>query len=242
MAVDIDHYLVSAARRAYRLVPGRTYVIGREAGCEIPLQDVLISRRHCQLEWDEAAGAWQFVDLNSRNGIFVDGVRVQGQVALKDQARLQVGGQVFNYLQVPPGADIGALGRQAPSVDSEATLAPGMNLADLASQGAAFSGEVGPGGVLDLLQFLSQTRKHGRLDLLNAAGILVGSVWVEHGALREAMYRLEQGIPALLTMLHQPVSRFAFHAGEAPPADASITGSSEAVLMEIARQWDESGR
>jgi pSer/pThr/pTyr-binding forkhead associated (FHA) protein len=68
-------------------------VIGRHSGADVrlPLPDV--SRRHCRLVY--ADGAWQVIDLDSLNGVFVNGERVrQGVLHQRDQLRL--GGFTFD--------------------------------------------------------------------------------------------------------------------------------------------------
>ena len=64
-------------------------VIGRHSHADIrlPLPDV--SRRHCRLVC--ADGGWQVVDLNSLNGVFVNGEKVQ-QATLRHRDRLRIGG------------------------------------------------------------------------------------------------------------------------------------------------------
>src|SRR4051812_31031411 len=77
--MQVEYYLVSAARRSYRLRPGRVYVFGRETTVDIPLQDALASRRHAELRWKqvEQEEGWEIVDLNSRNGVLVNGTRTK---------------------------------------------------------------------------------------------------------------------------------------------------------------------
>jgi pSer/pThr/pTyr-binding forkhead associated (FHA) protein len=54
--------------------PG-TVRIGREMGCGIMLaQDSVVSRNHAELTWNGTA--WTVRDLQSRNGLWVNGVRV----------------------------------------------------------------------------------------------------------------------------------------------------------------------
>src|SRR4051812_39464937 len=55
-------------------VTGPDVLIGRhsEADVRLPLPDV--SRRHCRLQYSE--GGWQVIDLNSLNGIQVNGEQV----------------------------------------------------------------------------------------------------------------------------------------------------------------------
>ena len=61
-----------------------------EADIRLPLPDV--SRRHCRLVW--ADGCWQVFDLNSLNGVFVNGERVQ-QATLRHRDFLKLGGFTF---------------------------------------------------------------------------------------------------------------------------------------------------
>lgn len=67
-------------------------VIGRHSGADVrlPLPDV--SRRHCRLVC--ADGAWHLIDLNSLNGVHVNGERVQ-QVVLHHHDQVRIGGFTF---------------------------------------------------------------------------------------------------------------------------------------------------
>jgi signal transduction histidine kinase len=53
----------------------KTIVIGREAGCDIVLDDRTVSRRHAEIKVDESGVT--LVDLGSSNGTFVNGQRVE---------------------------------------------------------------------------------------------------------------------------------------------------------------------
>ena len=53
----------------------RSFHIGRDQDCEVRIQDVHVSRRHAVVLL--ADGAWSLRDLQSSNGIFVDGQRVE---------------------------------------------------------------------------------------------------------------------------------------------------------------------
>ena len=73
-----------------RFVVGAAGVtIGRTAPANIILADSEISRSHCQLaiQGDDLL----VTDLNSTNGVFIDGVRISGQAVLPVGAMLQVG-------------------------------------------------------------------------------------------------------------------------------------------------------
>ena len=78
--------------------------IGRQAQCEIQIEETWTSRRHARIAW---TGTEYIVeDLDSTNGTFVNGERVVGPHALKSGDRLQLGDQVELAFQVRalPGA------------------------------------------------------------------------------------------------------------------------------------------
>ena len=67
-------------------------LVGRHSLADLRLPMPEISRRHCRLEFDN--GLWRVVDLNSANGVFVNGERVQ-EACLHGGDRLQLGGASF---------------------------------------------------------------------------------------------------------------------------------------------------
>jgi hypothetical protein len=231
----VDYYLVSASRRAYRLKLERPYVFGREDGVDIVLQDALVSRRHAEIRWSPQHSCWVLSDLKSRNGVLVNNQKINDPTRIDDGAQIQIGGQVYRMHLLPPGGDPGSLGNQAPQISTLETMGPGFSMADLASQGATFTGEV-TGGLLDLLQFFQTTAKSGRLDLVG--GPTVFSVHLDKGTPIHASAGADQGLDALVTIATTPPPRFAFHADAAIPT-RSLQGSSAGILMEVARMVDE---
>jgi pSer/pThr/pTyr-binding forkhead associated (FHA) protein len=73
-------------------LPHPDMLLGRhtDADLRLPLPDV--SRRHCRCVFQE--GTWQVHDLNSLNGTYVNGERVQ-QAALRKRDLLGIGGFTF---------------------------------------------------------------------------------------------------------------------------------------------------
>jgi pSer/pThr/pTyr-binding forkhead associated (FHA) protein len=61
--------------------------IGRQMGCEIWLNNRKLSRMHCRVEPE--GDKWMLVDLNSHNGTFVNGTRVQ-RMELRDGDTFEV--------------------------------------------------------------------------------------------------------------------------------------------------------
>jgi len=74
----------SASMPMYRLVPlvpGVTHVVGRDDLGGVAVPDERVSRQHAELCWAPGPdGVLTVRDLGSRNGVFVDGVRVEQQV------------------------------------------------------------------------------------------------------------------------------------------------------------------
>ena len=48
--------------------------IGRERGCDVEVADTQVSRRHAEVS--RVDGTWIIRDLQSSNGLFVDGKRI----------------------------------------------------------------------------------------------------------------------------------------------------------------------
>ena len=74
---------------AQDIAVGGSMVVGREAGCGLVLNHVLISRQHARIDRDETG--YQITDLGSANGTFVNGQRIEGTASLHDNDRIQVG-------------------------------------------------------------------------------------------------------------------------------------------------------
>ena len=72
---------------------GEPLSIGRSREADIPLLDDKVSRVHCGIRLSD--GEFYLKDLKSRNGVFVNGQRVEDTVKLKVGDRIQVGSTVF---------------------------------------------------------------------------------------------------------------------------------------------------
>ena len=79
------------------LGPGQ-YVIGRASGCEIKIEDSRISRRHASLH--VAPDRIEIEDLDSCNGLFVNGVRT-GRAQLSSGDRINLGPVELRLTETP---------------------------------------------------------------------------------------------------------------------------------------------
>ena len=86
-----------------RLVRGTTEILvvsselflGREPGLPGTIDDASVSRRHAHLRWNGATVV--LTDLGSKNGTFVNGVRVSGPVSPVDGDEVRLGLVTFVY-------------------------------------------------------------------------------------------------------------------------------------------------
>ncbi len=86
------------------------FVIGRSSTCHLALDDGLVSRRHAVLEIDGARATVR--DLESRNGVSVNGTDIRGKHALAHLDRIGIGNQEMVFIDLE-----GSGGRNAATVD-----------------------------------------------------------------------------------------------------------------------------
>lgn len=76
--------------------PQMVWTLGRNRGAALPLRDRLLSRRHAVIMFVLQEG-FNLVDLNSMNGSFLNGNRIQQRQLLKDGDRIRLGSFEFNF-------------------------------------------------------------------------------------------------------------------------------------------------
>jgi hypothetical protein len=90
-----------AARLHYQYhdiaVPLGTFFIGRGAECQLALDDPMVSRKHAALR--VYAGSAAIEDLGSRNGIFLNGVRIDKCEPLRDGDLIRIGSQDLSFYE-----------------------------------------------------------------------------------------------------------------------------------------------
>ena len=87
------------------------FAVGRNASCQLSLDDPLVSRRHAILYVSRDGVLVE--DLGSRNGVLVNGQRIEGRVELRAGDKILIGGQELTLLHArdegaaPVGAPMG---------------------------------------------------------------------------------------------------------------------------------------
>ena len=65
------------------------FVIGRSGDCQLSLDDPLVSRRHATL--DVRTDGVTLTDLGTRNGTYLNDVRISGQREVQDGDKITIG-------------------------------------------------------------------------------------------------------------------------------------------------------
>ena len=74
----------------FRLMPGSVKTAGRATGAEFIVDAALVSRLHCRLT--AGATAIELLDLDSTNGTFLNGDRIDKRAVAKSGDRIGIGG------------------------------------------------------------------------------------------------------------------------------------------------------
>jgi predicted component of type VI protein secretion system len=78
------------------LIEGQ-FAVGRSAGCQLSLDDPLVSRRHALLVVSKEGVTIE--DLQSRNGVIVNGQRIGGRTPLRAGDKVVIGSQELTLLE-----------------------------------------------------------------------------------------------------------------------------------------------
>jgi len=157
-------------------------VIGREATADLILPVQAVSRVHAEVSWD--AGRWILRDLDSRNGIFVDGHAVKSAI-LEPNAEARIGDALLKYVDI--GARFASAyridGRMAPAESrlvSNTELVGGAQMDRIAAEIARIArtqlsvmllGESGTGKEVAARELHQKSNRIGQFHAINCAAI-----------------------------------------------------------------------
>ncbi|MGB8646370.1 MAG: FHA domain-containing protein [Anaerolineae bacterium] len=82
----------------------QAFTIGREVGCDLLLADGRVSRRHARLDWN--GQGFLLSDLQSRNGILLNGQSIKSPLALKSGDRIAVGSSLLRVQLGPVASQV----------------------------------------------------------------------------------------------------------------------------------------
>jgi pSer/pThr/pTyr-binding forkhead associated (FHA) protein len=215
--------------REFPLPPDLTIVIGRVNDADLLLLDEKISRKHTKISTH--GGRVVIEDLASRNGTFVNGVRIRS-VELQEGDQIVVGSSTIQLTSV------GDIRLRSP----QPSVVPGIPAAADASAALTplISGSIHEMPLPDLLQLFSGSRKSGILTIRSDQGI--GKLYLRDGQvyyaeiednpqvrLYKAIYRMFRWTEGAFDL--QPIGEH--HVTE------EITESTTSLMLEGMRQLDE---
>lgn len=69
----------------------RTNVIGRDEALPIQLLDEHVSRKHMQLRFDKDKGRYSAIDMGSKHGVLINGIKIDKETLLNDGDYITIG-------------------------------------------------------------------------------------------------------------------------------------------------------
>lgn len=95
----------------------KVIIVGRDASCDIEVNDVKVSRQHLQIVMNDA-GQISAIDLNSTNGTWVNGNRIQGECKIGPNDNIKVGDTALPWQLIMQKLNGGAAMPQSPRPSS----------------------------------------------------------------------------------------------------------------------------
>ncbi len=84
--------VVSGKSRGYFFpLEERTMIVGRDEICDIQVMGNLISRRHVKIRFEPQGKTFLATDLQSTNGVFVNGQQISHEVRIQDGDTFTIG-------------------------------------------------------------------------------------------------------------------------------------------------------
>ncbi len=75
-----------------------TTVVGRDAKCPIQIIDQMMSRVHLEIRYEDSDQAYHAKDLNSANGVLINGNRLVRETKLANGDLIELGNSKLMYL------------------------------------------------------------------------------------------------------------------------------------------------
>lgn len=198
-------------------------ILGRSRTCDLTLSGADASRRHAEILG--TGHGFVLRDLDSTNGTFVNGERIDKRV-LRRGDRIEIGDSTITFCVVQADLAQPLGSEEAPTVVTERPV-PGKS--------EALRGgldEIPPDA---LLQILELGRKTGVLKIESESG---GQIWLRDGAPIHAETRCQIGFDAALTLVQAKTGRFIFESRSDCP-ESTIRASITQLLLESSRRMDE---
>jgi hypothetical protein len=202
----------------------RSLVIGRSRSCDLRLPSGDASRRHAEIHF--TAEGYVVRDLDSTNGTFVNGERVQEHV-LQPGDRIQIAASTITFCQVAGEAET-----SDPAHSNEKTI-----LTERPVSGEVFQGDLAEIPTFAVLQILEMGRKTGLVQIECDEGL--GRLWLVDGCPVHGETKSQKGFDAAMSLVNSKAGRFSFEP-EVRSDETTIEATVTELLLEASRALDES--
>jgi len=216
-------------REEFALGPATSHIAGRSSEADLVLADDAVSRKHARF-YTSRGRTW-VRDLGSRNGTIVNGKPVD-VACLREGDRLAIGSSLMKVFLVEASqatATIRAGERRRARGEDNMT-------------GRSMSGSIEDIPLVDVLQWLSQSRRTGTLKVRGGDHGQAGALQLREGRVFYASIDGRAKLhpeKALRRMLGWGEGMFELDTNEMDDVPVEIDVSLEHMLMETARQQDE---
>ena len=233
-ASEVKHYLSCFPAPPLALERDQPTTIGRADDSTIVLSDSTVSRRHAAVEWKD--GGFVVRDAGSRNGVFLNGERVD-QALLKGDDEIRIGERVFTFLVGEEHVVSRHFLHQRRKRHSGRTAI--LKVPALPRPADGLTGNLKDFALAELLQALDLGRKTGRVAV--ASDDLRGELLLREGRVVGASFGGLDGEDAAYALLSLGDGTFGFEA-RAVEEDGGLNASTASLLMEALRRIDEERR
>lgn len=120
----MDQHIHIGTSLSLALPPAATITLGRAPGNDVVVSDDTVSRSHARLERHPVREEWLLTDLDSRNGSFVNGLRVTAPVVVRPGDRIQLGSCAMNVMAADPAAPAAVSATQRTPASDVEVLSP----------------------------------------------------------------------------------------------------------------------
>lgn len=237
--------LLTTRGERFTLEPNQSYTLGRGQDCDLVVADIASSREHATLTIGRLPEIMSIEDLGSRNGTYVNEMRIGQPTPLHVGSRIRIGATLY---LVGPTEEM----EDDPNLIDTGTacmerLSLGQHVGDeivrvLQNQGMGnteFAGQLGSFGLLDILQLLVHTSRSGTLHIALEAGH--AKIEVRQGKIETATYQELEGFPALLMIARQNAGLY-WLVVTSEPVVGTIREPSSQLLLKLCTALDEAER
>jgi pSer/pThr/pTyr-binding forkhead associated (FHA) protein len=199
-----------------------TVLIGRSNNADVRIPDIDTSRHHAEILCDD--GRCVIRDLESTNGTWINGKRVEAPHELHGGDRIEIGETVITFCEIN--------GLESQAGDDGAQT----HLAERPVSTQVFTGELAEIPPFAVVQILEMGRKTGVLCLETDGG--PGKLWFQQGDPIHAETKEQLGFDAALTLVNATSGRFTFQPQLDSP-ETTIQATVTQLLLEASRLLDE---